>query len=135
MSSSSCFETSDEEDQLAEKTFGPNPYPINNPHFNKELLRSMPLINLSERNLTVSVATKTKFNADAKTAAEVYMNIEEKRKTLRRRERCKLALLEQTVQLSQQLLEQKKLLAQSKQQLQNICQSRVKYHMGREDDS
>ena len=125
--SSSCFETSDEEDQLAEKTFGPNPYSITNPHFNKELLRSMPLINLSERNLTVSVATKTEINAEAKTAAQVYMKIEEERKTLRTRERRKLALLQKAVQLSQQLLEQKKLLAQSKQQLQHLCQSRVKY--------
>ena len=55
MSSSSCFETSDDEDQLAEKTFGPNPYHITNPNFNKELLRSMPLVNLSERNLTVGI--------------------------------------------------------------------------------
>ena len=55
------------------------------------------------------------------------MKIEEERKTLRTRERRKLALLEQTVQLSQQLLGQKKLLAQSKQQLQHLCQSRVKY--------
>ena len=71
MSSSSCFETSDEEDQLTEKTFGPNPYPITNPHYNKELLRSMPLVNLCERNLTrVSVATKTEINAAAKTAAQ-----------------------------------------------------------------
>ena len=128
MSSSSCFETSDDEDQLAEKTFGPNPNPITNPHLNKELLRSMPLINLSERNPTrVSVATKTEINAEAKTAAQIYMKIEEERKTLRTRERRKLALLEQTVQLSQQLLGQKKLLAQSKQQLQHLCQSRVKY--------
>ena len=124
MSSSSCFETSDEEDQLAEKTFGPNPSPITNPHFNKELLRSMPLVNLSGR---VSVATKTELNADAKTAAQIYMKIEGKRKTLRTRERRKLALLQQAVQLSRQLLEQKKLLAQSKQQLQHLCQSRVKY--------
>ena len=123
MSSSSCFETSDEEDQLAEETFGPNPYPITNLHYNKELLRSMPLVNISQG---VSVATKTEINADAKTAAQVYMKIEEKRKTLRR-ERRKLALLQQTVQLSQQLLEQKKLMAQSKQQLQHLCQSRVKY--------
>ena len=125
--SSSCFETSDEEDQLAEKTFGPNPFHITNPHFNKELLRSMPLVNLFERNPTrASVATKTEINADAKTAAQVDMKIEEKRKTFRR-ERRKLALLQQTVQLSQQLLEQKKLMAQSKQQLQHLCQSRVKY--------
>ena len=124
MSSSSCFETSDEEDQLAETTFGPNPSPITNPHYNKELLRSMPLVNLSGR---VSVATKTELNADAKTAAQIYMTIEGKRKTLRTRERRKLALLQQAVQLSQQLLEQKKLLAQSKQQLQHLCQSRVKY--------
>ena len=123
MSSSSCFETSDEEDQLAETTFGPNPSPITNPHY-KELLRSMPLVNLSGR---VSVATKTELNADAKTAAQIYMTIEGKRKTLRTRERRKLALLQKAVQLSQQLLEQKKLLAQSKQQLQHLCQSRVKY--------
>ena len=104
MSSSSCFETSDEEDQLAEETFGHNPYPITNPHFNKELLRSMPLVNLFERNPTrASVATKTEINADAKTAAQVYMKIEEKRKALRRRGRHKLALLQQAVQLSQQL--------------------------------
>ena len=73
-----------------------------------------------------SSAKETEINADAKTAAQVDMKIEEKRKTLRR-ERRKLALLQQTVQLSQQLLEQKKLMAQSKQQLQHLCQSRVKY--------
>ena len=73
-----------------------------------------------------SSAKETEINADAKTAAQVDMKIEEKRKTLRR-ERRKLALLQQTVQLSQQVLEQKKLLAQSKQQLQHLCQSRVKY--------
>ena len=88
----------------------------------------MPLVNLCERNLArVSVAIKNEINANAKTAAEVYMKIEEKRKTLRTRERRKLALLQKAVQLSQQLLEQKKLLAQSKQQLQHLCQSRVKY--------
>ena len=74
----------------------------------------------------LSIEAKTEINADAKTAAQVDMKIEEKRKTLRR-ERRKLALLQQTVQLSQQLLEQKKLMAQSKQQLQHLCQSRVKY--------
>ena len=73
-----------------------------------------------------SSAKETEINADAKAAAQVDMKIEEKRKTLRR-ERRKLALLQQTVQLSQQLLEQKKLMAQSKQQLQHLCQSRVKY--------
>ena len=73
-----------------------------------------------------SSAKETEINADAKTAAQVDMKIEEKRKTFRR-ERRKLALLQQTVQLSQQLLEQKKLMAQSKQQLQHLCQSRVKY--------
>ena len=75
----------------------------------------------------LSIEAKTEINADANTAAQVDMKIEEKRKTLRRRERRKLALLQQTVQLSQQLLEQKKLMAQSKQQLQHLCQSRVKY--------
>ena len=73
-----------------------------------------------------SSAKETEINADAKAAAQVDMKIEEKRKTFRR-ERRKLALLQQTVQLSQQLLEQKKLMAQSKQQLQHLCQSRVKY--------
>jgi len=114
MSSSSCVESSDEEED--------NPYPITNPHYINDLKSTMPLV-------TISAAFKDDREVDTntRTAAQIFLENQLVKKAERRKAQLKLALLQQEVHLGRQLLEQKQTLMKSKQELQQLCQSRVKF--------
>ena len=114
MSSSSCVESSDEEED--------NPYPITNPHYTNDLKSTMPLVIIS-----VDIMDDSEVDTNTKTAAQIFLEEEAAKNTVRKRAQLKLALLNQEVQLGHQLLQQKKTLVTSKQELQLMCKSRIKF--------
>ena len=114
MSSSSCVESSDEEED--------NPYPFTNPHYIKDLKSTMPLVTIS-----VAIKDDREVDTNTRTAAQIFLEDQLFKKAERRKAQQKLALLQQEVHLGRQLLEQKQTLMKSKQELQQLCQSRVKF--------
>jgi len=66
-------------------------------------------------------------DTNTKTAAQIFLEEEKSKQSVRKRAQLKLALLQQEVHLGQQLLEQKQLLVRSKQELQQVCKSRIKF--------
>jgi len=113
MSSSSCIESSDEED---------NPYPITNPHYINDLKSTMPLVTIS-----AAIKDDREVDTNSRTAAQIFLEDQLVKKAERRKAQLKLTLLQQEVQLGRQLLEQKQTLVKSKHELQQLCQSRVKF--------
>ena len=114
MSSSSCVESSDEEKD--------NPYPFTNPHYIKNLKSTMQLVTIS-----TAIKDHREVDTNTRTAAQIFLEDQLFKKAERRKAQLKLALLQQEVHLGRQLLEQKQTLMKSKQELQQLCQSRVKF--------
>ena len=114
MSSSSCVESSDEEED--------NPYPITNPHYINDLKSTMPLVTIS-----AAIKDDREVDTNSRTAAQIFLEDQLVKKAERRKAQLKLTLLQQEVQLGRQLLEQKQTLVKSKHELQQLCQSRVKF--------
>ena len=114
MSSSSCVESSDEEED--------NPYPITNPHYISDLKSTMPLVTIS-----VAIKDDREVDTNTRTAAQIFLEDQLIKKAERKKAQLKLVLLQQEAQLGHLLLEQKRTLATSKQQLQLLCKSRIKF--------
>ena len=114
MSSSSCVESSDEEKD--------NPYPFTNPHYIKNLKSTMQLVTIS-----TAIKDHREVDTNTRTAAQIFLEDQLFKKAERRKAQLKLALLQQEVHLGRQLLEQKQTLVKSKHELQQLCQSRVKF--------
>ena len=113
MSSSSCCESTDEEEDNAPFHFFPS---------NLHTPSTVQLVNLS-----VAIKDDSEVNTNTKTAAQIFLEEEEAKNTVRKRAQLKLALLNQEVKLGHQLLQQKKTLVTSKQELQLMCKSRIKF--------
>jgi len=115
MSSSSCVESSDEEENN-------NPYPITNPHYISDIKSTMPLVTIS-----IAIKDDREVDTNTRTAAQIFLEDQLIKKAERRKAQLKLVLLQQEAQLGHLLLEQKRTLATSKQQLQLLCKSRIKF--------
>ena len=114
MSSSSCCESTDEEEDNAPFTCI---FPSN--------LHTPSIVQLV--NLSIAIMDDSEVNTNTKTAAQIFLEEAEVKNTVRKRAQLKLALLQQEVQLGNQLLQQKKTLATSKQEPQLLCKSRIKF--------
>ena len=98
MSSSSCCESTDEEEDNAPFTCI---FPSN--------LHTPSIVQLV--NLSIAIMDDSEVNTNTKTAAQIFLEEAEVKNTVRKRAQLKLALLQQEVQLGHQLLQQKKTLA------------------------
>ena len=90
MSSSSCCESTDEEEVNAPFT---RIFPSN--------LHTQSTVQLV--NLSVAIKDDSEVNTNTKTAAQIFLEEEDAKNTVRKRAQLKLALLQQEVKLSHQL--------------------------------